>query len=157
MQSSTTAKDSHRQLLMHCQVTNALGESTHRFIDFATFSLWQFYVQQKYNFTISQNFACIWVPENEMQQHQRLFEHADFLQPVTRITLENFDEQTGITQCQTRFVPTADLATVAPLLERHWLQTTNALLMASEAGGAISTTPATYTSTWRSTATSHAA
>ncbi len=157
MQSSMTANDSHRQLLMHCQVTNALGESSHRFIDFATFSLWQFYVQQKYDFTIAQTFACIWVPENEMRQHQRLFEHAEFLQPVSKITLENYDEQTGINQCQTRFVPTAELAMVEPLLERHWLQTSNALLMASEAGGAISTTPATYSSTWRSTATSRAA
>ena len=144
MQSTTTKLNSHRQLLMYCRVTNSRGEVSQRFVDMATFSLWQYCMQNKHGFSVAEVFPCIWLPQEQTQQHQHVFEHAGFKQNVSKLTLEAFDESLGINQSQTRFIATRDLATVSVRLEHHWLQSRDALLTTSEAGSAVSTTPASY-------------
>lgn len=157
MQSTTTKPNSHRQMLMYCRVTNSNGETTERFVDMATFSLWQYYMQNRHGFSVTGVFPCIWLPQQQSQQHERLFEHAGFTHSVSKLTLESFDENLGINQSQTRFIATKELATVSARLEHHWLQSRDALVTTSEAGSAISTTPASYGVTSNSVAASHAA
>lgn len=157
MQSTTTNLNSHRHLLMYCQVTNSHGEVSQRFVEMATFSLWRYFMQNKHGFSVAEVFPCIWLPQEQTQQHQQVFEHAGFNQSVSKLTLEVFDESLGINQSQTRFIATRDLATVSVQLENHWLQSRDALLTTSEAGSALSTTPASYGVTQNSVATSHAA
>ena len=157
MQSTTTKPNSHRQLLMYCRVTNSHGEATTRFVDMATFSLWQYFMQNRHGFSVTEVFPCIWLPQTQAEQQERLFEHAGFKQSVSKLTLESFDESLGINQSQTRFVAARDLAAVSARLEHHWLKNRDALLTTSEAGSAISTTPASYGVTSNSVATSHAA
>jgi len=157
MQSTTTKINSHRQLLMYCRVTNSHGEASQRFVDMATFPLWQYFMQNKHGFSVVEVFPCIWLPQAQTQQHQQIFEHAGFQQSVSKLTLETFDESLGINQSQTRFIATRDLAAVSARLEHHRLQSRDALLTTSEAGSAVSTTPASYGLTLNSVATSHAA
>ncbi len=157
MQSTTTKPNSHRQLLMYCRVTNSHGEATARFVEMATYSLWQYFMQNRHGFSVTEVFPCIWLPKRQTEQHERLFEHAGFKQSVSKLTLESFDENLGINQSQTRFVVTEDLAAVSARLEHHWLKSRDALVTTSEAGSAISTTPASYGVTSNSVATSHAA
>ena len=97
------------------------------------------------------------IAQTQAEQQERLFEHAGFKQSVSKLTLESFDESLGINQSQTRFVAARDLAAVSARLEHHWLKNRDALLTTSEAGSAISTTPASYGVTSNSVATSHAA
>lgn len=157
MQSTTTNLNSHRHLLMYCQVTNSRGEDSQRFVEMATFSLWRYFMQNKHGFSVVEVFPCIWLPQQQTQQHQQVFEHVGFKQSVSKLTLEAFDENLGINQSQTRFIATRDLEAVSARLESHWLQSRDALLTTSETGSAVSTTPASYGVTSNSVATSHAA
>ncbi|XOV84384.1 MAG: hypothetical protein ACFHXK_04555 [bacterium] len=157
MQSTTTNPNSHRQLLMFCQVANISGETSQRFVDMATFSLWKYFMQHKHGFLIAEEFPCIWLPQTQTRQLEQVFEHTGFHQSVSKLTLETFDDALGINQSQSRFVPTSDLGIVRGRLEHHWLKHKGALLTTSEAGLAVSTTPASYGTKPNSVAASHAA
>ncbi len=142
MQVNTSSPDSQRQLLMHGVVTNGRGEASERFVDHAEFGLWNYLLTQKHGLTVNAHEPCVWVPENEYQQHENLFAHASFRLAVTRLTHHCYDEQIGITEKRVRFVPSEDLDLVSLLLEAHFASDRDYVVLDIEAGAAISTAPA---------------
>ena len=150
MKSNTRSDSLHRQLLVYCTVTNAKGKSSERFIDHREFPLWQYLVETRHGLVVNDPLPCVWVPESQGRHHDRLFSHAHFNTPVSRLTFESFDAETGVTNTQTRWLATQSREQILPLLERHLTQDAAASVVGAEAGEAISTSPASRRSTWRS-------
>ncbi len=150
MKSNTRSDSLHRQLLVHCTVTNANGQSSERFIEHREFPLWQYLVEKRHGLIVSHCIPCVWVPAAEGRRHDRLFSHANFNAPVLRVTFENFDADTGVTETHTRWLATQAREQILPLLERHLTAGAAASVVGEEAGEAISTSPASRRSTWRS-------
>ena len=142
MKGNTSAHSSHRQLLMRCRVTNRHGQASERFIDHSEFPLWRFLMEERHGLKVEELTPCVWVPEEERRRHDRLFAHAAYHEPVQRLVFEKFDAHTGVTETQTRFVPTCDMETVTPVLEGHLAADTAAVVLDIQAGEAISTAPA---------------
>ena len=157
MQVNTPVDDNQRHLLMHCEVTNRRGETSERFVDHAEFGLWQYLLKQKHHLAVSASEPCIWVPDEQCRQHDKLFAHAAFQMPVCRLTHQSYDERTGVTEKRMRFVPSADLDYVSDLLEQNFAIHREFVVLDIEAGEAISTAPARALFKERRVATYYAA
>ena len=140
MPSNTAQNNSHRQLLMRCQVTNPQRQTGQRFVDHAEYPMWRFLLEQKHGLTVADPAACVWVPRDECRRHDKLFSHAAYQADVLKLTFEKYSARTGITEKQVRFVLAEELDKVSALLKKHLAADT--LVMDVQAGEAISTSPA---------------
>jgi hypothetical protein len=142
MEGNTAGNNSQRQLLMRCLVTNQQGESGERFVDHTEFPLWQHLLESKHALQISKPTPCVWVPVEECRRHDKLFSHAAYQAPVVKLTYENFDSQTGITEKKVRFALASELELITPVLDEHLGGSNDYVVLETQAGEAISTAPA---------------
>ncbi len=142
MKSTTKEKDHHRQLLAHCQVRNAAGQISERFVDHSEYSLWRFLLEEKHHLNVLGQQACVWVPEEQHRRNENLFSHTAYRQSVSRVIHQCFDEPNGVTEHRVRYVPTRELDDVAAILEAHFVKQHDYSVLDIEAGAAISTAPA---------------
>lgn len=106
----------HRFLLVRCEVENADGEPSLRYVEHNQFRLWQYLMANRHNITVRKAGMALWLPEREWQDHNELFERAGASEVVMRLHLEIFDPQTGLCDVVQRFVPEPDLALVSAKL-----------------------------------------
>jgi hypothetical protein len=61
---------------------------------------------------------------------------------VVKLTYENFDSQTGITEKKVRFALASELELITPVLDEHLGGSNDYVVLETQAGEAISTAPA---------------
>ena len=142
MESNTARNNGQRQLLMRCQVTNQQGDSGERFVDHAEFPLWQHLLETKHALRVTSPTPCVWVPQDECRRHDKQFSRAAYQAPVVKLTYENFDGRTGISEKKVRFALASVLDVVTPVLDEHLGGNNDYVVLETQAGEAISTAPA---------------
>jgi hypothetical protein len=108
--------DTHRQLLIRCEVVNRDGAKSVRFVERSHFRMWQYLMANKHHIRVLGAAASLWLPEAEWQQQAGLFERAGLVEPVTRLCISVYDAQLGLCNTTQRFVPQADVAALEKLL-----------------------------------------
>lgn len=107
----------HRFLLVRCEVENARGEHSLRYVEYNQFRLWQYLMANKHNIVVKKAGMGLWLPMREWESQAHLFERAGTIETVMRLHFEIFDPDTGLCDIVQRFVPQADFKLVADKLQ----------------------------------------
>jgi len=142
MQGNTTTPNNNRELLIHCEVRNTKQDISERYVEQGEFALWCYLMVTRHGFQVTQIQPCIWIPEALSHKHTNLFSHAAFHEPITRFDFDSFDEISGVTDRQTRYVPTTELDQIESIFRQHLMPSEADTKLTKTAGAAISTTPA---------------
>jgi hypothetical protein len=108
--------DSHRQLLVRCEITNRDGDPSVRFVEHGVFRLWQYMMANKHGLVVHGLAVCLWMPEQEWQAQGDLFQRAGTVEEVQRLSFAIYDRSTGLCNTMQRYVPAADADKVQGLL-----------------------------------------
>jgi len=107
------------QKLIRCQLSRDGGAIQTRFIEFELFKLWQYRIQSKHGFEVSDLTMCLWVPKDEFMSKVNLYERIGDVESVTRLTVTIFDERHGFTHVSHRYAPEDEAETVQNVLLSH--------------------------------------
>ncbi len=130
----------HRFLLVRCEVENARGERSLRFVEHNQFRLWQYLMANKHNIVVTSAGMGLWLPEHEWQQRAELFDRAGISEPVIRLHFEIFDPVTGLCDVVQRFIPQQDFQFVCDKLQAmlpEELRDTDQCVMTVEPGQSV--------------------
>ena len=116
MSSNDSQQNSHRQLLVRCEVTNRSGESSVRFVEHALFRLWQYMMANKHDILVKNAELCLWLPEAEWRAQSDLFQRAGESHEVHRISFAIFEPVTGLCNTLQRFTASSDSAQLQKIL-----------------------------------------
>jgi len=111
--------NSHRQLLVRCDVTNSDDEQSIRFVEYSVYRLWQYMMANKHGIHVDGAAMCLWLPEAEWQAQSDMFQHAGTAEPVSRINIAIYDHVTSFCNTVQRYVPIAESVRVQELLMRR--------------------------------------
>jgi hypothetical protein len=106
------------QKLIRCQLSRG-GAIQTRFIEFELFKLWQYMIQSKHGFEVSDLTMCLWLTKDEFMSRVNLYERIGDVESVTRLTVTIFDERHGFTHVSHRYAPEAEAETVQNVLLSH--------------------------------------
>ena len=107
------------QKLIRCQLSRDGGAIQTRFIEFELFKLWQYMIQTKHGFNVSDLTMCLWIPKAEFMSKMNLYERIGEIESVTRLTVTIFDERHGFTHVSHRYAPESEAETVKKVLLSH--------------------------------------
>ena len=107
------------QKLIRCKLTGTGGQAQTRLVEFELFKLWQFMMQSKHSFDVSDLTMCLWVNEADFKAKQNLYERSGELLAVDKITVSIFDQRNGFTHVTNRFALTDDTDHVKQILLSH--------------------------------------
>lgn len=110
------ASDSHRQLLVRCEITNRDGDPGVRFVEHNVFRLWQYMMANKHGLVVHGLAVCLWLPEHEWQSQSEIFQRAGEVEEVNRLSFAIYDRATGLCNTMQRFVPAGETERVKELL-----------------------------------------
>jgi hypothetical protein len=88
-------------------------------VEFELFKLWQFMMQSKHSFDVSELTMSLWVNEADFKAKQNLYERSGDLMAVDTITVFIFDQRNGSTHVTNRFALTNDTDQVKNILLPH--------------------------------------
>ena len=83
------------------------------------FKLWQFMMQSKLSFDVSELTMSLWVNEADFKAKQNLYERSGDLMAVDKINVSIFDQRNGSTHVTDRFTLTNDTDQVKNILLPH--------------------------------------
>jgi len=72
------------QKLIRCKLTGAGGQAQTRLVEFELFKLWQFMMQSKHSFDVSELTMCLWVNEATLRPSKICTNAAAICWPLTR-------------------------------------------------------------------------
>lgn len=107
------------QKLIRCQLSSPSGTTQTRFIEFELFKLWQYMMQTKHGFDISDLTMSLWVSEQDYQSKQSLYDRSGDIISVDRLTVSIFDQRNGFTHVTHRFAHRDDTDQVKSILLSH--------------------------------------
>lgn len=108
--------ETHRHLLVCCNVTNSSGEASIRYVEHSLYRLWQYMMANKHHIAVRDAAVCLWLPKDELDSHDQLFRHAGRVEEVHRVSFASYDQDSGICNTTQRFVAAADSDRVQALL-----------------------------------------
>ncbi|MBV1905903.1 MAG: hypothetical protein KUG75_07490 [Pseudomonadales bacterium] len=108
--------DHHRQTLVRCQLNNEQGVQSTRFIDKSQFQLWRYMMIHKHDFTITAATPCLWIPLEEFEKQDKLFNQAGINHAVMQLSMAIYDPKTALCDTLQRFVPREDSDIVKNIL-----------------------------------------
>ncbi len=108
--------ESHRQVLIRCEVTNREGDPSVRYVEHNVFRLWQYMMANKHGLVTYGLAVSLWLPEHEWQAQGELFRHAGRVEFVHRINFAIYDRDSGLCNTMQRYVPADDVDKVHSLL-----------------------------------------
>jgi hypothetical protein len=111
--------ETHRQLLVRCNVHNREDEVSLRFVEHSLFRLWQYMMANKHDIRVFDATVCLWLPEDEMQAQSQLFGQSGRVDEVRRISFAIYDKDSGLCNTMQRFVAAVDSEWVQELLLRR--------------------------------------
>jgi hypothetical protein len=111
--------NSHRQLLVRCDVTNSDDEQSLRFVEYSVYRLWQYMMANKHGIRVDSAAMCLWLPEAEWHAQSDMFQHAGTSESVNRINIAIYDHATSFCNTIQRYVPIAESGRVQELLMRR--------------------------------------
>jgi hypothetical protein len=95
--------ESHRQLLVRCEVTNREGDPSVRFVEYGVFRLWQYMMASKHGLVVHDLGVSLWMPEQDWQAQRH--RTAANVEAVQRLSFAIYDRVTGLCNTMQRFVP----------------------------------------------------
>jgi hypothetical protein len=107
------------QKLIQCRLTTASGMQQKRFIEFELFKLWQYMMQTKHAFEISDLAMCLWVSEKDYLIKKSLYDRSGDILNVDRLTVSIFDQRNGFSHITNRFARKEDTDQVKSILLSH--------------------------------------
>jgi hypothetical protein len=108
--------NSHRQLLVRCDVRNSAEEHSVRFVEHSVYRLWQYMMANRHGITVQETALCLWLPEAEWNHQSDLFHHAGTTELVNRINIAVYDPISRFCNTVQRFVSSQDSFRVEELL-----------------------------------------
>ena len=108
--------ESHRQLLVRCDITNRDGDTGVRFVEHTVFRLWQYMMANKHGLVVHRLGICLWLPEQEWEIQGEIFQRAGAVESVQRLSFAIYDRSSGLCNTMQRYVPADDADKVKELL-----------------------------------------
>lgn len=108
--------ESHRQVLVRCEVTNRDGDPSVRYVEHNVFRLWQYMMANKHGLVVHGLAISLWLPEQEWQSQGEIFQRAGNVELVHRINFAIYESGTGLCNTMQRYVPAGDADRVQALL-----------------------------------------
>lgn len=108
--------ESHRQVLVRCEVTNRDGDPSVRYVEHNVYRLWQYMMANKHGLVVHGLAVSLWLPEQEWQAQGEIFKRAGSVEAVHRINFAIYERITGICNTMQRYVPAGDVDQVKSLL-----------------------------------------
>ena len=110
---------SETEKLIRCDVINKYNEQSVRLIEFNHFKLWEYLMTHKHGARIKNISLCLWVSEEEYQDHESVYSHTGEAEPVNRVIVDLYDEEYGFSNIITRFVRASETDQVIAILKSH--------------------------------------
>jgi hypothetical protein len=85
-------------------MVNRERETSIRYVTLEYFLLWEYMMQTRHGFSFEEYSLCMWIPEEEFEQHEELYSHSGELEAVNRFNIAIYDENYHYTYSVARFV-----------------------------------------------------
>ncbi len=105
--------------LIRCDVINRYNEQSVRLIEFNNFKLWEYMMTHKHGARIKNISLCLWISEQEYEDHENVYSHTGDAEPVNRIIVDLYDEEYGFSNVITRFVRESETDQIIEILKSH--------------------------------------
>ena len=105
--------------LIRCDIINRYNEQSVRLIEFNNFKLWEYMMTHKHGARIKNISLCLWVSEEEYEDHESVYSHTGDAEPVNRVIVDLYDEEYGFSNVITRFVRESETDQIIEILKSH--------------------------------------